>query len=137
MANQQIANPSGAFGYTADPGLSEREFKTSAAVVAKTVVSIGTTGLVATSATNGTAALCVGFAVSAIASGSTGQIAVNGLITGVPCDGAIAAGDIVIRSGTTAGSVKVSASPAAGEALGTAIAASASNTCTVLIARSL
>jgi hypothetical protein len=137
MANQIIANTSGAFGYAADPGHAGYELKTSAAVAAKTVVSIGTTGLIATSATNGTASLCVGFAVAAIASGATGQVLINGYLAGVPCDGAIAAGDIVIRSGTTAGSVKASATPAAGEALGTAIAASASNTCTVLVARSL
>lgn len=137
MANQQIANPAGAYGYAADPGITEREFKSSAAVAAKSVVSVGTTGLVATSATNGTASLCVGFAVSAIASGATGQVATGGYLTGVPCDGTVAAGDIVKRSTTTAGSVAATATPAAGEPLGTAIAASASNTCSVLICRSL
>lgn len=136
MASKTITNPGGAFGYTdLDTQLysTTAPFRTSAAVTAKRVVSIGTAGTIAISATNGTASLCVGIAQSAIASGADGLVVVHGIAEDVPCDGTVAAGDLLKRSVTTAGSVAATATPAAGEVVGTAINASASNTVDVWV----
>lgn len=103
-------------------------FKTSAAVTANTVVSTGTTGLIATTATDGTASLCVGVAPQAIASGDTGPVITWGYVEGVTAQGTIAAGDILKRSATTTGALAATATPAAGEAIGVAIAASSGGT---------
>lgn len=103
-------------------------FKTSAAVTAKNVVSIGTDGKVAKSATDGTAALVIGVANDNIASGDIGEISVAGYVTGLVADGTIGAGAILKRSTNTAGAVMATATPATGEAIGVAVAASASGT---------
>ena len=129
--SKQIINPGGAHGYTSfDATLpsTQQSFKTSAAVTAKRIVSIGTTGLVAISATDGTPSLCVGQAVSAIASGEIGLVAIQGIAEDCIAEGTIAAGAIVKRSATTAGAVAATATPAAGEAIGVAINASAGGT---------
>lgn len=109
------------------------QFVTSAAVTAKRVVAIGTAGLVAIAATNGTASLTVGIAQSAIASGQAGLVVTQGIAEDVPCDGTVAAGDLLKRSVTTAGSVSATATPAAGEVIGVAINASSSNTVDVWV----
>lgn len=130
MAGKVITNPGGAFGYTDLETINycaTAPFRTSAAVSAKRVVAIGTTGLVATAATDGTASLTVGIAQSAIGSGSDGLIIIHGMAEDVPATGAVAAGDLLKRSVTTAGSVSATATPAAGEVIGVAINASASN----------
>lgn len=101
--------------------------KTSAAVTAKRVVSIGTDGRVATSATNGTASLCIGIATRGAASGSVALVVHAGMCENVAADGAIAAGDLLKRSTNTAGYVMATATPAAGEVVGVAINASASD----------
>lgn len=101
--------------------------KTSAAVSAKRVVSIGTTGLVATSATDGTPSLCVGVSDRAAASGSVVNVVTCGPIDDVPCSGTVSAGDLLKRNTTTAGWVQATATPVAGEVIGFAINASASN----------
>lgn len=136
MANKQLINPMGAFGYTdLDQQLYQETgtFKASAAVTAKRVVAIGTDGRVAVAATNGTAALAIGVSNQTIASGASGNVVLGGIVTGVAAAGAIAAGDVVKRSATTAGFVSTTASPATGEAIGIAIAASASNTVSLFI----
>lgn len=136
MAGKAITNPAGAFGYTdLDTQLYSQTapFVTSAAVTAKRVVAIGTAGTIAIAATNGTASLSVGIARDAIASGQAGLVVVGGIAEDVPCDGAVAAGDILKRSVTTAGSVSATATPAAGEVIGTAINASSSNTVDVWV----
>ena len=135
-----INNPNGAFGYTDlqnSLGSVELEFKTSAVIAgAPQVVSIGTTGLVAESATNGTASLVIGIArANASATGKTVSVVVLGIAENVPCDGAVAAGDLLKRSATTTGSVAATAPPAAGEVLGVAINASSSNTVDVWVCR--
>lgn len=130
MADKQITNPQGAFGVTdlQQKGWSlEAPMNASAAVTAKAVVAVGTTGKVAIAATNGTASLVVGIARDAIASGNNGEVIVHGFASAVPAAGAVAAGDLLKRSVTTAGSVSATATPAAGEVVGVAIAASASN----------
>lgn len=139
MGTPTIVNPNGAFGYTdlqTKVGSLQMEFKTSAAVTAIQCVSIGTAGTIAESATNGTASLVIGIAPEAIASGDTGNVIVFGLAENVPCDGAVAAGDLLKRSATTSGSVAATATPAAGEVLGVAINASSSNTVDVWVCKS-
>lgn len=103
-------------------------FKTSAAVTAKRVVAIGTDGKVATAATDGTASLTIGISTgSNVASGDTAKVVVAGLCENVSCSGTVAAGDLLKRNTTTAGWVQATATPAAGEVIGVAINASASN----------
>lgn len=131
-----IHNPQGAYGYTdlrTQLWAQEATFKASAVIAAKSVVAIGTTGQVATAATNGSASLAIGIAQGAGTTNGDVQVVVQGIVENVPANGAIAAGAIVIRSGTTAGAVAASATPAVGEALGVAIAASASNLVTVWV----
>lgn len=140
MADKQLLNPAGAYGYTAlTDGLatSQSEFRTSTTVTtALTVVAMGTDGRVAIAATNGTASLCIGVALeTAGAANGIIEVATSGFVGSVPCDGAVAAGDVLIRSGTTAGSVKASATPATGEAIGVAVAASASNVVTMYVSK--
>lgn len=136
MAGKVITNPAGAFGYTdLETQLYSQTapFVTSAAVTAKRVVAIGTAGTVAIAATDGTASLTVGVASAAIASGQAGLVIIGGVAEDVPCTGAVAAGDLLKRSVTTAGSVSATATPAAGEIIGTAINASSSNTVDVWV----
>lgn len=137
--SKTINNPNGAFGYTdlqTKLGSLEMEFTTSAAVTAIQCVSIGTGGLIAESATDGTASLVVGIAVEAIGSGKSGGVVVLGIAENVPCNGAVAAGDLLKRSVTTTGSVAATATPAIGEVLGVAINASSSNTVDVWVCKS-
>lgn len=133
-----ITNPNLADGYTTVESVDLcTEKKASAAITAKTVVSLGTDSKVAMSATNGTASLQLGIALRAIASGKTGTIVTSGVVENVPATGAVAAGDLLKRSVTTTGSVSATATPAAGEVIAVAIAASASNVVTVYIAKCL
>lgn len=134
-----VSNPAGAFGYTAldSENYMFGEYVASAAVVDRNVVSFNTSGQVAPSATNGTATLCAGVAIGAIASGNVGVVAQYGIVTGLVAQGAIAAGNPVIRSGTTAGAVAASATPGVGEALGVALAASAGGLVTVFLCKSI
>lgn len=140
MPGKQLTNPSGAFGYTdlqtQLPSVTD-PFLTSAAVTASRMVAIGTDGKVAVAATDGTASLVVGFAPAAISSGYTGLVVTGGVAENVPCNGTVAAGDVLKRSVTTAGYVAATATPAVGEAIGVAINASSSNTVDVWVAKSL
>src|SRR5690606_39035791 len=96
-------------------------------------VAIGTDGRVAVAATDGTASLCVGIADENIAAGETGNVAVWGYKEGVVADGTIGAGALLKRSASTAGAVAATATPAAGEVIGVAVAASAGGTVKVLL----
>lgn len=127
MGQKQITNPGGAFGYTdndqkfADDAVP---FIASGAVTAKTLVQINTDGTVTIAPTNGTASLCIGVARDAAATGSAVTVQRSGYVKGVTAQGAIAAGDVLKRSATTAGAVATTASPATGEAFAVAVAAS-------------
>lgn len=127
MADKSITNPQGAFGYT-DLEQTDYQnapsFKTSGVVSAKNVVVIGTNGTVAKAATGSTASLCIGIALEAGVTGDTIKVAVQGIVTGMVAEGAIAASDILKRSGTTAAAVAATATPGVGEGIGVAIAAS-------------
>lgn len=136
--SKTIHAPNGAFGYTDLTNQlfsTQAEFKTSAAVVATRVVAVGTTGLVATAATDGVAALVLGVAAEAGASGDTIGVITAGIAENVGANGTISAGDIVKRSVTTAGYVAATATPGVGEAIGVAINASTSNTVDVWISK--
>lgn len=139
MANP-LSQPFGAYGYTDFQTKIQGfdlEFETSAAVTAKTVVAVGTDGKAAMAATDSTASLCVGIALHAAASGDLVKVRVFGAVDNVPTTGSLAAGGIIKRSVTTTGSIATTASPAAGEALGFAINASASNVTDVFVCKSL
>lgn len=141
MPQQNQVNPAGAFGYTSlqtnlpstvDP------FKAAGVQAAgPAVVAINTVGAIATAATNGTASLVVGVAINGASINTSGSVLVvtRGCAKGVPCDGAVAAGDALKRSVTTAGSVATTATPGIGELLGYAINASASNTVDVWVTK--
>jgi hypothetical protein len=136
MAGKTVVNASGAFGYSDLETTTYQHtapFKASSTVAAKAVVAIGTDATVATAATNGTASLTIGIAQTAIASGNVGNVILGGIAEDVPCDGAVAAGDLLKRSVTTAGRVATTATPAAGEVLGVAINASSGGTVDVMV----
>lgn len=136
-----INNPNGAYGVSdANQKLSQQvmEFKASAAIAGgPQVVALGTDGRVAEAATDSTASLSVGITTGNVASGDIAQVVVYGFVGSVPAAGAITAGAILKRSVTTTGSVSATASPAAGEAIGFAVAASASNLVDVWVCKAL
>jgi hypothetical protein len=124
-----LNNPVGAHGYTDLQSRLWKEealFESSAAIAARTVVAVGTDGRVATAATDGAATSVVGVARRGVdAAGKTTGVVVKGIAEDVLAQGAIAAGALVIRSGTSAGHVASSATPAAGTVIGVAISAAA------------
>lgn len=138
MAERQLTNPQGAFGYT---GLNATGFRTeipmptSAAITGVKVLSIGGTGTVATATTGVAPALAIGISTGSAVSGGLVPVVTYGIVESVPSDGTIAVGAVLKRSGTTAGSViDATASAAPGEVIGIALtAASGTSTCTVLV----
>jgi len=136
-----IVNAGGAFGDTSLESTVwhlDAPMKASAAITAKRLVAIGTAGAVATAATDGTPSLVVGVArEAASAADEVVAVTVGGLAEDVPAAGAVAAGDILKRSVTTAGYVSATATPAAGEAFAVAINASASNVVDIWVCKSL
>ncbi len=125
MADKVLSNPAGAFGYTAKQDKLYQQiapFKAQSAITGPAVVAINTTGNVATVATDGTAATCVGICINSPAAGEIAQVVIAGVVDSVPVAGTVSAGQMLIRSVTTAGRVNSSSAPAAGEALGVAIA---------------
>lgn len=136
MATPTITNPN-SLGDTSDLtfelGGLDANFKTSAAVTDRRVVSIGTTGQVAVTATNGTLSLCVGVAIAAAASGDIVPVRMHGVVENVPATGAVSAGDLLKASATTAGSVTATATPTAGQVVAVAINDSASSVVDVFV----
>lgn len=138
MAERQLTNPSGAFGFT---GLNATGFRTeipmptAAAITGVKVVSINTSGQVLTATTSVAPALAFGVTTGSAVSGGVANVVTYGIIESVPSDGTIAVGAVLKRSGTTAGSViDATASAAPGEVIGIALtAASGTSTCTVLV----
>lgn len=125
MADKVLNNPAGAFGYTAKQDKLYQQiapFKAQTAITGPAVVAINTTGNVATVATDGTASTCVGICINSPAAGEIAQVVIAGVVDSVPVAGTVSAGQMLIRSVTTAGRVNSSSAPAAGEALGVAIA---------------
>lgn len=143
MPEAQIDNPLGAFpvsGSTAVQSVRLGEvvipFKASTTIAALAAVSIATaTFTVATAATDGTAALTRGIALNACTAGQTCMVQVRGLVRNIPVAGAVADGDTLKRSVTTAGKLSATASPATGEVFGVALAASAANVVDVWVTK--
>lgn len=135
-----VTNAIGAFGDTSLESTVwhlDATMQASAAITAKRVVAMGTDGTVATAATNGTASLVVGIGrTTAAAAAAAVEVTVMGIAEDVPAAGAVAAGDLLKRSATTAGYVSATATPAAGEVVGVAINASASNVVDVWVCKS-
>lgn len=140
----QIVNPANAHppgnppvGGAGVPVVLEAEYVATATITAPAVVSSDTTGNKATTcATATTASLAVGVCtVTAATTGSNAKVVTYGVVRNVPCDGSVAVGDVLKRSVTTTGSVATTASPATGEKLGVALAASASNTVTMFVCK--
>lgn len=136
-----IPNPGGAFGVTditqKFPGVV-MEFEATAAIPARTAVTI-TTACKITKATTGAAAAgtSLGVTIDAVAAGQYAKVVVLGPIDNVPADGSIAAGSPVIASTTTAGSVIAKAAPTTGEGLGFAIAAASGGVVTIWVNRTI
>ncbi len=130
MADKLITNPDGAYGYT---DLQTRGWSISAPVTASAaitgpaVVTLSTGYSVATAATDGTASLARGIVMESVAANGNCNMIVGGIAENVPVDGATAAGALLKRSVTTAGSLAATATPAAGEVIAISLAASASN----------
>jgi hypothetical protein len=121
----QLGNPSGAYGYTdlqAQIPPTTKEFVASAAIADNTVVSISSTGTVATIATDGVAIIGVSYE-AASAAGKTLQVIRDGPAN-VVAGSATTLGTPVIRSATTAGAVTSSATPVTGTVVGFALGAS-------------
>lgn len=138
--SKTVNNPLGAFGVTdlqSKLPSTEGEFKASAAITAPKVVAIGADGQVATAATDSTASLSVGVAIRDAAASGRAKVVYYGIAENVPAAGAVAAGDVLKRSVTTAGYVSATANPAVGEAIGIAINASSSNTVDVWVCKAL
>lgn len=136
MSSKQISNPSGAFGYTdlqTQLWSLQAPFKASAAISAKRVVALGTDGQVITATTNTVSSTNIGISGAAIASGYVGNVILFGIAEDVPAAGAVAAGDLLRASGTTAGYVSATATPTIGQVVGVAINASSSNTVDVWV----
>lgn len=144
MSTQQLANPEGAFGYTAavDVGnhVQPLESAESTTTISKgQVVTINTAGKILQATTTVDQKLQIGIAAEDIAAGEVGLVTILGLQKSVKAEGAIAAGALVTRSGTTAGSV-ASFTPAAvtdiGKVIGVAAAAAASSLVDLWVCRS-
>lgn len=135
-----IINAGGAFGYTdlqTTVFSIPAQFKASAAVTAARVVAIGTDGTVSTALTDAPAKAIGVARTAASTTNDTCLVTVFGIAPGVGANGAIAAGAIVKASATTAGYVAATATPAVGEAIGIAIAASASNVVDVWVCKAV
>ena len=105
---------------------------TGSTIVGGCVVCANGAAGVGTCSTSGTARLALGVAVASITAGNIGDIQTTGSISGVPCDGTVTPGDLLIRSSTTAGSVMADNTPNPGETLGKALTA-CSTTLTALL----
>ena len=133
-----IKNPQGQGGYTdlqtKMPGRAD-PFVAGGTITKGRCVSLSTTGTVTQTATDGTASLVVGIALDSAVSGDSMMVATFGIAENVGAQGTISAGDIVIRSATSAGYVAASATPAAGEPIGVAFNASSGGTVDVWVCK--
>lgn len=133
-----VINAGGAFG--GDVGAPNQgnltapfqSAETSTTISKGQVVSVNTARKILQATTTVDVDLVIGVALEDIEAGGTGLVALYGIVTAVKAQGAIAAGALVIRSGTTAGSV-ADAGAAADGIIGVAIAAAASNLVDVFV----
>lgn len=141
MSGSKIIHPStGAFGNSGVASKTPRiqnGYKASAAISGPKIVFLSADGTVATMASGSAAITALGVCINSPAAGEIAQVVESGIVQSVPVDGTCNANSVVIRSGTTNGSVTASATPAVGEVLGYAMAASASNTITMRVVKSI
>ena len=134
--DKTITNTQGVYGYS---DLDTRGWQlsmpatTRAAVEGPAVVELDDDLTVATAATDGTASLARGIVVGSHTANRSVNVVVGGVVADVPVDGAVAKGAVLKRSTTTAGRLQATATPAVGERLAIALAASASNVCDVFV----
>lgn len=128
--SEDIVYANGAFGYTdldTKVWSNKQPFKSgeaSATISRGTVVALNTQSNIITSVTNGAEELVVGIAAEDIAAGEVGLVVIEGMAENAVPDGDIAAGNIVMRSATTAGRVAAATTTAVatvGQTLGVAI----------------
>lgn len=130
MAGKTITNPVGAYGVT---GLDQTGFQetaqftvSTAAIAAKQVVQIDTSGTAVRVATTTPNTLQCGISLTGGAVGQVINVAIQGAVGAVPYTGtAPVAGDVLIQSATTAGRVAVSNTPGLGQSIGIAVGAGA------------
>jgi len=128
MGSKTITNPTGAFGVS---GLDQTGGNTTfpfvvstAAIAAKQVVQIDSSGTACRVATTTPSALQLGVALQGGAVGQVVNVAVQGAVGAVPYTGtAPVAGDTLIQSAATAGKVVVNNTPGLGQSIGMAIGA--------------
>lgn len=141
MADKTIANPQGAFGVSdleQNGWCNAPSFKAGGVITAKNVVVFSTDGLSVTAATTGsTASLQAGVALDSGVTNDTIRVAVHGVVKGCVAEGTISASGILKRSGTTAAALAATASPAAGEAIAVALAASSGGLVDVWVCKSV
>lgn len=135
MATQQISNPQG-FGGVTDlqakgTAVGQADMRAEGTIVAKTPVSITSTGGVIATATDGVA--IIGVALEAGVSGDNISVLCLGGPVSMSAGGATTLGTPVIRSATTAGWVTSSATPVTGTVVGFALGASSSNRSTIWV----
>lgn len=129
-----IPNATGAWGgsITADSARDIAIYNAVSAITEKNVVSLDTAGKVAKTGTSGDPKLVVGVATNTAAAGEPVKVCTRGVVTGVAYTGtAPAAGELVGRSGSTAGAVV--ANPTSGRAIGFAVAAGSGGTVTIYV----
>ena len=122
-----LSNPRGVDGQPASFAGSDfpYEVASGATVTAGKCVVFNATSKVALALTNSNRSLVLGVAVKSAGAGQIVSIRQNGVIE-VDCDSGVAAGDLLMRSATNAGSVATASAPGAGTAtgvLGVALAA--------------
>lgn len=135
MPAGQIYNPANAYGVGTDPSSGQgvvayfESAEASTTISAGQAVTINTSRKILQATTAVEKRLVIGVATEDITAGSIGPVAVHGLVRNVKAQGAIAAGDAVQGSGTTAGSVATvaSASTEIGRYIGIAVTAAASS----------
>ena len=128
MAEKQLTNPSGAFGYTglaANTGFrTEIPMPAGGTITAGKLVVIGTTGTVTQATTSSTGALVCGVAAASAVSGGVVPVVTYGLVD-VTAQGSITAGDLVSRSASVAGNVVSAGTTVAAGVCGVAITTAA------------
>lgn len=100
------------------------------------VVSLNTSGKILQATTSVDEKLCIGVADEDIVAGALGRVVTKGVVVDVAAQGAITAGALVARSGTTAGSVASYTAAAVtdlGKMTGVAIAAAANSLVTIYV----
>lgn len=149
MPVDNLINPIGAFGYTANAGIGSTgglvlnyvSNESSTTIAAGDCVELtSTTSAIGKIIKSTTAAgvRVLGVATESIPAGTVGPVQVYGLALSAACESAVAAGDLLAASTTTAGRLQTLALATTNYAkvIGVAMTAASSNTCTVYLTRS-